>query len=290
MGQPAGAAFILHNGQGTGLGMRRLSGNHITLATVFPTRDNFTKGRHPTFQVDTENDRELSEQELEEINWRATAAGLATAGAMAFTPTPANSTATPVVQQPAAQAAAVQQSPSAAAESALTRAAQAAGIQGVELAQFLAQCEHESGDFSHMEELGGEKYLAKYDPDVNPAKAKSLGNTEAGDGARYKGRGFIQITGKANYTKAGEALGIDLVNNPEQAANPDVAAKIAVWYWQNRVAPYVQNFADTRGVTKRINPGLQGLQDREANFKDYYQQMSPRTAAAQPTAQPGSAA
>jgi predicted chitinase len=66
-------------------------------------------------------------------------------------------------------------------------------------------------------------------------------------------------------------------------------AKIAVWYWQNRVTPYVQNFSDTRSVTKRINPGLQGLQDRESNFKDYQQQAAAaapqpaRVAAAAPT-------
>jgi putative chitinase len=168
----------------------------------------------------------------------------------------------------------VQQSPGAAAESALSRAAQAAGIKGVELAQFLAQCAHETGDFAHLEELGGNRYLAKYDPSVNPTKARALGNTQAGDGAKYKGRGFIQITGKANYATAGQALGIDLVNSPELAAKPDVAAKIAVWYWQNRVAPYVQDFSDTRGVTKRINPGLQGLQDRQSNFDEYQQQVA----------------
>jgi putative chitinase len=187
----------------------------------------------------------------------------------------------------------VQQVQQAGPEAALTKAAQAAGIQGTELAQFLAQCEHETGDFAHLEELGGNRYLAKYDPTVNPAKAKALGNTEAGDGAKYKGRGFIQITGKANYANAGQALGIDLVNNPELAAKPDVAAKSAVWYWQNRVKPYVQNFSDTRSVTKRINPGLQGLQDRESNFKDYQQQMAAtapppaRVAAAAPTGAAG---
>jgi len=214
----------------------------------------------------------LHEDELEE-GWRNALAGAAAAATMAFTPAPANSTAAPTID-PSAQPAAVQQTPGAAAESALSRAAQAAGIKGVELAQFLAQCAHETGDFAHLEELGGNRYLAKYDPSVNPAKAKALGNTEAGDGARYKGRGFIQITGKANYANAGQALGIDLVNNPELAAKPDVAAKIAVWYWQNRVAPYVQDFSDTRGVTKRINPGLQGLQDRVDNFKDYQQQVA----------------
>ena len=232
----------------------------------------------------------LHEDDLEE-GWKSALATAAAAGAMAFAPAPANSTATPSMSQ-LSQPATVQQAPSNSAESALTQAAKAAGIQGVELAQFLAQCAHESGDFAHMEELGGNRYLAKYDPTVNPAKARALGNTQAGDGAKYKGRGYIQITGKANYATAGQALGIDLVNNPEAAARPDVAAKIAVWYWQNRVAPYVQDFSDTRGVTKRINPGLQGLQDRQSNFQDYQQQVA---SAAQPTrvaavAQPGVAA
>lgn len=227
---------------------------------------------------------EPGEEDIDE-GVRSTLAGLAAAGAMAFTPAPTNNTAPTV--DPSAQPAAVQQTPGAAAEGALSRIAQAAGIKGVELAQFLAQCAHETGDFAHLEELGGKNYLAKYDPSVNPAKAKALGNTQAGDGAKYKGRGFIQITGKANYANAGQALGIDLVNNPELAARPDVAAKIAVWYWQNRVAPYVQDFSDTRGVTKRINPGLQGLQDRQSNFNDYQQQVS---STAQPrVAQPGTA-
>ena len=218
----------------------------------------------------------MDEDELEE-GWRSALAGAAAAGAMAFTPAPTNNTAPPT--GPAAQPAAVQQSPASAAESALSKIAQAAGIKGVELAQFLAQCAHETGDFLHLEELGGNRYLAQYDPTVNPAKAKALGNTKAGDGAKYKGRGFIQITGKANYAKAGQALGIDLVNNPELAASPDVAAKIAVWYWQSRVQPRVQDFADTKLVTKQINPGLKGLADRQSNFKDYQQQIA---AVAQP--------
>ena len=220
----------------------------------------------------------MSDDELEE-GLKSTLAGLAAAGAMAFTPAPTNTTAP--TAGTAVQPAAVQQSPTAAAESTLSRIAQAAGIKGVELAQFLAQCAHETGNFLHLEELGGNRYLAQYDPTVNPAKAKALGNTEAGDGAKYKGRGFIQITGKANYAKAGQALGIDLVNSPELAARPDVAAKIAVWYWQSRVQPRVQDFADTKLVTKQINPGLKGLADRQSNFKDYQQQVA---AVAQPKA------
>ena len=220
----------------------------------------------------------MTEDELEE-GWRSALAGAAAAGAMAFTPAPTNNTAP--TAGTAVQPAAVQQSPASAAESALSKIAQAAGIKGVELAQFLAQCAHETGNFLHLEELGGNRYLAQYDPTVNPAKAKALGNTQAGDGAKYKGRGFIQITGKANYAKAGQALGIDLVNNPELAARPDVAAKVAVWYWQSRVQPRVQDFSDTRGVTKQINPGLKGLEDRQSNFKGYQQQLA---AVAQPKA------
>jgi putative chitinase len=234
---------------------------------------------------------EPGEEDIDEGWIKNAAMAAAAAGAMAFTPAPANSMTAPSAGPGVQPAAAVKQAPQQAAgpEAALTRAAKAAGLKGVELAQFLAQCAHETGDFAHLEELGGNRYLAKYDPKVNPAKAKALGNTQAGDGAKYKGRGFIQITGKANYANAGQALGIDLVNKPELAAKPDVAAKIAVWYWQNRVSPYVQDFSDTRGVTKRINPGLAGLQDRVENFKDYQQQVAgaaaPVKVAAAPTAQ-----
>lgn len=155
-------------------------------------------------------------------------------------------------------------------EEILQRAARAAGIRGIELAQFLAQCSHESADFSRMKEMGGTQYFTKkYDPRYNPVKARTLGNTHAGDGARYAGRGFIQITGRENYRRAGHALGLQLEQQPELAARPDIAAKIAVWYWKTRVKPNVQNFADTTQVTKYINPALRGLQDRHSNFLDY---------------------
>jgi putative chitinase len=68
---------------------------------------------------------------------------------------------------------------------------------------------------------------------------------------------------------AGEALGIDLLNNPDLAAKPEVASKIAVWYWNSRVKPHVQDFTDTRAVTRKINPAVKGLEDRDSNFKDY---------------------
>jgi predicted chitinase len=155
-------------------------------------------------------------------------------------------------------------------EHALQRAALASGIRGVELAQFMAQVRHESADFSRMKEIGGRQYFAQhYDPKFAPQKARILGNTHHGDGERYHGRGFIQITGRSNYAMASDAIGIDLVNHPELAAKPEIAAKIAVWYWKTRVKPNVHNFNDTAAVTKFINPALRGLKDRLQHFKDY---------------------
>lgn len=156
------------------------------------------------------------------------------------------------------------------AEDLVQRTAIKAGIKGRELAQFMAQTKHESADFSRMKEMGGTQYFAKhYDPVHAPGKARILGNKKPGDGARYHGRGYIQITGRDNYRMAGEYLGLPLEQHPELAAKPDVAAKIAVWYWKTRVKPNVANFNDTTQVTKLINPALRGLKDRFENFKQY---------------------
>jgi len=154
----------------------------------------------------------------------------------------------------------------------LIKAAQSAGMKGVELAQFLAQMEHESWDFEKMVEVPSNKnYFKKYDPKHAPRQAKALGNRLPGDGERYRGRGYIQLTGRSNYQMASDALGIDLINKPQLAARPDVAAQVAVWYWSSRVRPNVRDFNDTAAVTKYINPGLRGLQDRHQNFKSYMQ-------------------
>ena len=161
----------------------------------------------------------------------------------------------------------------------LTKVAIAAGIKGEELAQFLAQTAHESHNFKSMVEYGGSLDFKKYEPrfvkdkkgkisQVNP-KAKTLGNVKKGDGARYKGRGYIQLTGRYNYKKAGEALGLPLEAKPELVEKPEVAAKVAIWFWQNRVQPKVDDFYDTRASTKPINPGLKGLEDRKEKFVDY---------------------
>ena len=162
----------------------------------------------------------------------------------------------------------------------LTKAAVDAGIKGEELAQFLAQTAHESHNFKSMVEYGGSLDFKKYEPkfvknkktgkveQVNP-KAKTLGNTKVGDGARYKGRGYIQLTGRYNYKKAGQAIGLPLEEKPELVEKPEVAAKVAIWFWQNRVQPKVDDFYNTKAATKPINPGLKGLEDRKEKFKDY---------------------
>ena len=187
-------------------------------------------------------------------------AGVATVGAMIFGAPDAGA----ITQQQYNQTA--QMLASTPAET-LKKVAVASGITGSELAQFMAQVRHESADFSRMKEIGGKHYFAQhYDPKFAPKTAKILGNTQVGDGERYKGRGFIQLTGRDNYKRAGQALGLPLEQRPELVERPDVAAKVAVWFWQNRVAPKVASYHDTAQVTKPINPGMRGLKDRNTKF------------------------
>lgn len=161
-----------------------------------------------------------------------------------------------------------------------------------ERAMFLAQMDHESGGFRSLEE--NFKYgsadrvmsVSKTARDqgraaVDAALASGaeamaelmyggrLGNTEAGDGYKYRGRGFTQLTGKANYADASQALGIDLVNNPDMAASPEVAAKIARWFWEKSGASGAAKTGDVAGVTRLINGGVNGLQARDAQFRAY---------------------
>jgi predicted chitinase len=156
-------------------------------------------------------------------------------------------------------------------ETLMQKTARQAGIVGTELAQLMGQTKHESWNFSRLKEKGmGKDYFArKYDPAYSPRTAKILGNKYPGDGEKYHGRGFIQLTGRDNYRMAQTALNIPLLQQPELAERPDVAAKIAVWYWQTRVKPSINNFNDTQAVTRKINPAGKGLEDRHANFVDY---------------------
>jgi predicted chitinase len=145
-------------------------------------------------------------------------------------------------------------------EISIRKAAIGAKLAGAELAAFLAQCAHESAKFTTTKEFAdGSKYEGRAD----------LGNVKPGDGPRYKGRGFLQITGRANYTQASKALGIDLVNHPELAERPDVAIKISIWYWKTRVQPKITNFTNTKAVTKKVNGGVNGLQQRTKLTKSF---------------------
>ena len=149
-------------------------------------------------------------------------------------------------------------------ESALISAAKAGGITDpIELAQFLAQASVESMNFKTLREIGGPSYFAKYDG------RKDIGNSEPGDGYKYKGRGYLQITGRANYEKYGKIVNADLVNNPVLAESPDIGAKISVAYWNSRVKRRVKDFNDTERVTQIINGGHNGLAQRKANFAKY---------------------
>src|SRR3954465_15212649 len=97
-------------------------------------------------------------------------------------------------------------------------------------AAFLAQLAHESGQFRFMEEIWGPTPAQlRYGPESS--LATTLGNTEAGDGKRFKGRGPIQITGRANYRRFGDLLGIDLVADPARAAQPDTAFRVSALFW-----------------------------------------------------------
>lgn len=144
-----------------------------------------------------------------------------------------------------------------------------AGLKGQELAQFMGQMAHETLGFQHMEERGSKEYFNRYDPKHSPDKAKILGNVKPGDGMRYRGRGFVHLTGRYNYKVAGEALGLPLEQQPDLASDPKVAAQIAIWFWKNKVRPKIKDFSDTIAVTSKINPSMNGLGDRDINFQAY---------------------
>lgn len=131
----------------------------------------------------------------------------------------------------------------------------------VRQAAFIAQIGHESGQLRYVRELGSNAYLAKYDTGKLAAR---LGNTPAadGDGQKYRGRGLIQITGLDNYLRCGEALGLDLVNHPELLELPQHAAASAAWYWQKEGLNTLADRGAFETITRRINGGLNGLNDR----------------------------
>lgn len=122
-------------------------------------------------------------------------------------------------------------------------------------AHFLAQAAHESAHFRTLHEYAsGAAYEGR----------KDLGNVMRGDGRRYKGRGIFQLTGRANYRAYGKAIGLDLENNPELAADPEVSVRVACEYWKKKGLNGWADRDDINEITRRINGGYNGLADRKA--------------------------
>jgi len=130
-------------------------------------------------------------------------------------------------------------------------------------AAFLAQVGHESGELRYVRELGSDQYLSKYDTGTLAAR---LGNTpEAdGDGQKYRGRGLIQITGRRNYLACSQALFGDdrLLGQPQLLEQPQWACESAAWFWQSNGLNELADKDQFTTITRRINGGLNGLEDR----------------------------
>jgi len=144
-------------------------------------------------------------------------------------------------------------------------------------AHFLAQTCHESDGFSTtVEYASGQAYEGRTD----------LGNTQPGDGVRYKGRGLIQLTGRANYTSYGTILGLNLVGDPDLAANPPTSLVIACEYWKQRGLNAPADQDDIETITRRINGGLNGLDDRRERLVRAKAALGLTASAAATTARP----
>lgn len=125
-------------------------------------------------------------------------------------------------------------------------------------AHFIAQILHESGSFRYREEIAsGAAYEGR----------KDLGNTKKGDGKRFKGRGLIQLTGRANYEAYGKSLGreSEILSNPKLVAEEDeLNVDVAGWFWDRAKLNALADKDDLKAITRRINGGYTGLADRKA--------------------------
>ncbi|NMX65646.1 glycoside hydrolase family 19 protein [Pseudomonas sp. WS 5079] len=126
------------------------------------------------------------------------------------------------------------------------------------IAAFIAQVGHESGQLRYVREIWGPTaQQAGYEGRAD------LGNTVKGDGSKYRGRGLIQITGRANYAACGEALGLDLINQPELLEQPQHAAMSAAWFWSTKGLNTLADKGEFVKITRRVNGGVNGLEDRQ---------------------------
>ena len=174
-----------------------------------------------------------------------------------------------------------------------------------QVAAWIAQCAHESAGFKMLTEnlnysadtmaVVWPSRFAVLGPDKKPVKVKGKnqpnkfalalhrqpemiantvyanrmanGNIESGEGWKYRGRGLKQLTGKDNYTRCGQGLGMDLVGNPDLLLTPEGASMSAAWFWSvNKCGP-IADSGDFVALTKKINGGTIGLEDRQKRYK-----------------------
>jgi len=153
-------------------------------------------------------------------------------------------------------------------------------------AGFIGQCQHESGNFKTLEENlhynagalmrvwpsrfpdanTAEKYDNNPQAIANKVYAGRMGNTEDGDGWKYHGRGVIQLTGKDNYVFCGQALKLPLMDNPDLLLEPMNAMLSAGWFWNKRGLNATADVSGWEEITRKINGGVLGLDDRIAKI------------------------
>ena len=153
-------------------------------------------------------------------------------------------------------------------------------------AAFIGQCAHESANFKTLQEnlnysakglnatwpsrfpseAAAQPFHRQPEKIANKVYSGRMGNTDEGDGWKYRGRGLIQLTGKDNYRLASDALGVDFIADPDLVLTKEYAALTAAWYWDKRNLNKEADAKDFTGMTKKINGGIIGLADRVAHI------------------------
>lgn len=161
-------------------------------------------------------------------------------------------------------------------------------------AMFFAQLDHESGLKPTVENLNYSatrllqmfpKYFSKNDVDEFAGKPEKIanrvyanrmgnGNQNSGDGWKYRGRGFIQLTGRSNYTLLSKDTGVYYVGNPDLLLNEADSMVSALWFWQKNRLNELADWGDVEGATRVINGGLNGLEDRKFKYDQYLSEFS----------------
>jgi len=155
-------------------------------------------------------------------------------------------------------------------------------------AAFIGQCAHESNNFKVLEEnlnyspealmrvwpsrfpdmATAIKYAHQPQLLANKVYTGRLGNTQENDGFAYRGRGLIQLTGKELYGNCGSGIGVELLGNPNLLTDPKYAALSAGWFWNRKQINFLADSGDIETMTKRINGGLIGLDDRKVKIAE----------------------